>query len=86
MSLTAAPRSRDEIASDIAVTRNRLAGTIDTLVYRAQPKTIAKRQFETTKAMFVDSNGEPNTENITRAAAVAAGVIAVILVIRKLAR
>jgi Protein of unknown function (DUF3618) len=85
LSLAAAPRSPDEIASDIAVTRNRLAGTIDTLVYRAQPKTIAQRQFATTKALFVTPEGEPIPENIKKAATVAAGVIAVMWVIRKLA-
>jgi uncharacterized protein DUF3618 len=86
LSLAAAPRSPDEIATDIAATRNRLAGTIDALVYRAQPRTIAQRQFATTKAMFITPEGEPITENITRAAAVAAGVLAVMLVIRRLAR
>lgn len=84
--MAAGPRTPDQIATDIAVTRNRLAGTIDTLVYRVQPKTIATRQFETTKAKFVNSDGTPNTDNISKAAAVAAGVIAVALVIRKLAR
>lgn len=85
LSTTAAPRTQDQIATDIAVTRNRLASTIDTLVYRVQPKTIASRQIASTKALFVTPEGEPITENITKAAAIAAGVVAVVLVIRKLA-
>ena len=37
-------RTPDEIAAEIAETRNRLAGTIDQLVYRVQPKTIVERK------------------------------------------
>jgi Protein of unknown function (DUF3618) len=84
--MAAGPRTPDQISTDIAVTRNRLASTIDTLVYRVQPKTIAERQIAVTKAHFVEPDGTPNTDNITRAAAIAAGVLAVVLVIRKLAR
>lgn len=85
MSTVSGERTPDQISSDIAVTRNRLAGTIDTLVYRVQPKTIASRQAESTKALFVNADGSPNRDNITKAAAVAAGLVAVALVIRKLA-
>lgn len=84
--MAAGQRTPDQISTEIAVTRNRLAGTIDTLVYRVQPKTIAQRQMDTTKALFVSPEGEPNTENIGKAAAIAAGVVVLILVIRKLAR
>lgn len=82
--MSSAVRTPDEIATDIATTRNQLAATIDQLVYRASPKTIAKRQLETTKAKFVLANGEPNTDMIVKVAGVAAGVVAVIVVIRKL--
>ncbi len=79
-----ADRTADEIAADIAETRNRLAGTIDHLVYRAHPKTIAKRQVQTTKAQFVNADGSPNTEKLAKLAGIALGVIATIIVIRKL--
>lgn len=85
MSRVSAERTPDQISSDIAVTRNRLAGTIDTLVYRVQPKTIASRQAESAKALFINADGSPNRDNITKAAAVAAGVIAMVVIIRKLA-
>ncbi len=85
MSTVSRTRTNDQISAEIAVTRNRLAGTIDTLVYRVQPKTIASRQFSSTKALFVDPDGSPNRDNISKAAAVAVGVVAVIVVIRKLA-
>ncbi|MEP6667167.1 MAG: DUF3618 domain-containing protein, partial [Nocardioidaceae bacterium] len=38
--MSAGERTPDTIAAEIAETRNRLAGTIDDLVYRAKPKTI----------------------------------------------
>ncbi len=85
MSTVTDARTPDQISSDIDVTRNRLAGTIDTLVYRVKPKTIASRQLTSTKAQFVNADGTPNRDNIAKAAAVAAGVVAVLLVIRKLA-
>jgi Protein of unknown function (DUF3618) len=77
-------RSPDQIESDIVERRNRLATTIDTLVYRAHPKTIAQRQLETAKAHFMAPDGTPKTDNITKAAAIAAGVLVAMLVIRKL--
>ena len=85
MSTVSSPRTNDQIASDIAATRNRLAGTIDTLVYRVQPKTIASRQMASTKALFIDADGSPNRDNIMKAGAIAAGVVAAIVLIRKLA-
>ncbi len=86
MSTAAVQRTPEQITSDIDTTRNRLAGTIDTLVYRVHPKTIAQRQMTTTKAHFMAEDGTPKTDNITKAAAIAAGVVTVMLVIRKLAR
>ena len=39
---------------EIEETRDRLAGTIDQLVYRANPKTIVGREVSSIKAYFVD--------------------------------
>lgn len=86
MSAAAGQRTPDQIESDIVNTRNRLATTIDTLVYRAHPKTIASRQMTTARAYFTAPDGTPRTDNISKAAAVAAGVVTVMLVIRKLTR
>ena len=44
--MSTASRTPDEITAEIAETRERLATTIDTLVYRATPKTILSRQLE----------------------------------------
>lgn len=82
--MSSADRTPEEIAADIAETRNRLAGTIDELVYRAQPKTIIRRQAEVLKAKFVDENGSPKTDAIVKVAGAVVGFVVVIVAIRKL--
>ena len=72
-----ADRNLNSIESDIEVTRARLASTIDQLVYRASPKTIAKREVNQVKGYFVDAQGSPRTDNIVK---VVGGVVAVVVV------
>jgi hypothetical protein len=68
-------------------TRERLAATIDQLIYRASPKTIIGRQVAQLKAYFVDaSTGEPRTENILKVAGGVAGTVALFVLIRKVTR
>ena len=75
------------IEREIEETRERLAGTIDELIYRANPKTIVGRQVAQVKAFFVDqATGEPRTENILKVAAGVVGTIAVFALIRKVTR
>ena len=69
---------------EIEETRERLAGTIDQLLYRSSPKTIASREVASLKAHFVDSTtGEPRTDNILKVVGGVVGAIALIVVIRK---
>ncbi|WP_122816772.1 DUF3618 domain-containing protein [Nocardioides pantholopis] len=69
---------------EIEETRERLAGTIDQLLYRSSPKTIANRQVTTIKAHFVDPvTGQPRTDNILKAAGIVVGVVAALVVLRK---
>ena len=81
--MSSASRNPDEIAAEIAETRNRLAGTIDQLVYRVQPKTIVERQVRSTKASFVNPDGSLKKDKVLKVAGVAVGVIALIVAIRK---
>lgn len=76
-------RKLNTIESDIELTRERLAGTIDQLLYRSSPKTIARREANQVKAFFVDESGAPRTENIVK---VAGGVVAAVVVFRVLRR
>ena len=74
------------IESDIEATRERLAATIDELAYRASPKTIISREIASLKAVFVDLQGNPRTDNILKAAGGVVGFVAFVVVIRRLSR
>ena len=76
-------RQPDSIERDIEEVRERLANTIDELVYRTSPKTIARREIATVKGYFVDPQGNPRTENILKVAGGVAGVVALLVVIRR---
>ena len=69
---------------EIEATRDRLADTIDQLVYRANPKTIVNREVSSIKAYFVDpATGQPRTDNILKVAGGVVGVVALFVVIRR---
>jgi AmiR/NasT family two-component response regulator len=70
---------------EIEETRERLASTIDQLIYRANPKTIAKREVASVKAYFVDPQGQPRTDNILKVAGGVIGVVALFALVRKVA-
>ena len=76
----------DSIEREMDQTRERLASTIDQLIYRTSPKTIVRREVATVKAYFVDPAGNPRTENILKVAGGFAGFVAVIVVIRRVTR
>ena len=59
----------DQVSSlerEIEQTRERLAATIDQLLHRASPKTIAKREADSVKGYFVDPSGAPRQDNILK--------------------
>ena len=69
---------------EIEDTREHLATTIDTLLYRVHPKTIATREVNSIKAHYVDvQTGRPRTDNILKTVGVVVGVVATFVVIRK---
>ncbi|NHN55741.1 DUF3618 domain-containing protein [Calidifontibacter sp. DB0510] len=47
--------SAKQIEADLQATRERLAGTIDELAFRARPQEIAKRQVESVKLKADDT-------------------------------
>jgi hypothetical protein len=79
-------RNLSSIESDIEMTRERLASTIDQLVYRTSPKTIAKREVNQVKSYFVDASGAPLTENIVKVVGGVIGVVVVFGLIRKIVK
>ncbi len=76
----------DSLEKDIEATRERLAGTIDQLVHRASPKTIARREVAGVKAVYVDAQGRPRTDNMLKTAGAVVGLAVVMLVLRRVTR
>jgi len=76
----------DSLEREIEETRERLAATIDQLVDRTSPKNIVRREVAAAKAVFVDADGNPRTENILKVAGGVAGFVAVLVVIRRVTR
>jgi hypothetical protein len=76
-----------DIEREIEEARERLAGTIDQLLYRSSPKTIISREIAQVKAHFVDAEtGQPRTDNIIKTVGGVVGVVALFVVIRKIVR
>ena len=72
---------------EIEETRENLASTIDQLLYRVHPKTIATREVTSIKAHFVDAQtGQPRTDNILKTLGVVVGVVGFFVVVRKVVR
>ena len=75
---------QSDIEREIEETRERLASTIDQLLYRSHPKTIVNREVAQIKGFYVDAgSGEPRTDNILKTVGGVVGFIALIVVIRK---
>jgi hypothetical protein len=74
------------LEAEMEATRERLATTIDQLVHRASPKTIARREITSIKGYFVDlGTGQPRTDNILKVAGGVLGDVALFVVVRKVA-
>lgn len=76
----------DDLVNEIEVIRERLAGTVDALVDRSNPKNIARRGLENLKGRFIDETGSPKLGTIVPVVGGTVAVIAGIVVIRKLLR
>ncbi len=82
--MSAAQRTPEEISAELAETRNRLAGTIDQLAYRAKPKTIVQRQLASAKASFYDASGQLRRDRVLKVAGVTVALVAGIVALRKI--
>jgi hypothetical protein len=79
-------RSPRELEEEIETTRDRLADTLDELLFRIKPKTIVQRQVEETKSHFVDARGNLRTEKVAAVAGAAVGVVALLVVVRRFSK
>lgn len=72
------------LEQEIAAARDRLAGTIDQLAYRTNPRTIVNGEVAKVKAFFIDpTTGAPNTDNIVKVVGGLVGALVVIRLVRK---
>jgi hypothetical protein len=79
----------DQVSSlegEIEQTRQHLAATIDQLVYRVSPKTIARREVAQVRGFFVEPDGQPRTQNIVKFAGGVLGAVALFVLVRKVVR
>lgn len=80
-------KTAKEIEAELAATRNRLAGTIDELAFRAQPKELAKRQTEGLKLAVHDATHTPDGEfDSKKVGTIAGGVVAAVVLIALIRR
>jgi hypothetical protein len=76
-----------DLEHEIQETRERLATTIDQLLYRAHPKTIVSREVSSIKAHYVDPlSGQPRTDNILKVAGAVVGFAVFVVVTRRLTK
>ena len=74
------------LEAELDATRERLAGTIDQLIYRTSPKTIVRREITSIKSYFVDlETGQPRTTNILKVVGGVVGVVVLFATVRKVA-
>jgi hypothetical protein len=74
------------LEAQMEATRERLADTIDQLVHRASPKTIARREITSVKGYFVDlRTGQPRTTNILKVVGGVIGTAVLFAVVRRVA-
>jgi hypothetical protein len=75
------------LESEIEEIRERLAGTIDELIYRGSPKTIVQRQVAAVKAVYVDPiSGEPRMGNIAKTVGGVVGTVVLMATLRKITK
>ena len=79
-----AKEKSDDLVDEIEQIRSRLAGTVDELIDRTNPKNIVRRRLDDTKAHFVSQDGSPRLENILPVVAGAIALIGALIVIRRI--
>ena len=81
--MTDADRSNTSLEREMEETRQRLAATIDQLVDRASPKNAVNRRVAEAKAVFVDANGNPRTDNVLKVVGGVFGFVGLLVLIRR---
>ena len=72
---TPKPRSADQIEADIAATRDRIAGTLDTLQDKVKPENLVKSGLGKVKGIYIKEDGGVRIERVAATAALVVGVV-----------
>lgn len=91
------PRSRAQIESDLAASRERLAGSIEELIGQVHPKWVKQRQIDSAKALLRSElanakaqifypNGELRSQRLATVGGALAGFVTFVLVLRRIIR
>ena len=81
--MTDAQRSNASLEREMEETRERLAATIDALVTRTSPKNVVQRRVAEVKAVFVDADGDPRTDNVLKVVGGVFGFVGLLVLIRR---
>ncbi len=81
--MTDADRSNASLEREMEETRQRLAATIDELVNRTSPKKAVQHRVAEVKGFFVDSHGDPRTDNILKVTGGVFGFVGLLVLIRR---
>ena len=84
--MTDTERSNASLEREMEETRERLAATIDELVHRTSPKNAVQRRVTEAKALFVDANGDPRTDNVLKVVGGVVGFVGLLVLIRRVTR
>jgi hypothetical protein len=76
-------RSNASLEREMEQTRERLAATIDQLVNRTSPTNVLHRRVDAVKAVFVDADGDPRTDNILKVVGGVFGFVGLLVLIRR---
>lgn len=76
----------DDLVNEIEQIRDRLADTVDALIDRAHPSTIARRSLASVKGRFVEPDGTPKVAALAPVLGGIAAIVAVIAFLRRLLR
>ena len=72
-------RTPAEIEADIEAIRVRLAGTVDAIADRVNPKNVARRALDTAKSQVVDDSGGLRVDRVALLAVGVAGFVGLFL-------
>jgi hypothetical protein len=90
-------RTKSQIQADLAATRQRLAGSVETLIDQVHPnrvkqrtianmKQVAAAEIDNAKAMVFNARGDLRTDRIALAAGAVAGFVSFLLIVRAIVR